>query len=79
MVCGFCAAGVEKSLRQNPATQDVVISLEHRLVAVITRPGTDISDDTLRKTLEDSGYAVKVIARTNRSLTSIRQQMKAEG
>jgi mercuric ion binding protein len=79
MVCGFCTAGVEKALRKNPAIQDVVISLEHRLVAVATKPGADISDDVLRKTLKDSGYDVKAITRTDRSAASIREQVKAGG
>lgn len=51
LVCGFCASGVEKTLRKNPATEDVVISLEHRLVVVSTRAGADIPDETLRKSL----------------------------
>jgi mercuric ion binding protein len=79
LVCGFCAAGVEKTLRKNPATEDVVISLEHRLVAVAIKPGAEILDDALRKALEDSGYDVKAIVRTDRSIASIRQQVNAEG
>ena len=34
LVCGFCAQGIEKTLRKNPATADVVVSLENKLVAV---------------------------------------------
>lgn len=79
LVCGMCVQGIEKTLRKNPATQDVVISLEHRLVAVTTRPGVDITDDTLRKALEDSGYDVKAIVRSDRSLASIREQVKSGG
>lgn len=79
LVCGFCAAGVEKTLRTNPATQDVVISLEHRLVAVTTKPGADIPDETLRKVLADSGYDVKAIVRTDRSLATIREQVETGG
>jgi copper chaperone CopZ len=78
LVCGFCAQGIEKTLRGNPATQDVLVSLEARLVAVETRPGTDIADDTLRKALKDAGYDVKAIARTDRSLQSLREQLKAK-
>jgi len=79
LVCGFCATGVEKTLRKNPATQDVVISLEHRLVAVTTRPGTDIPDATLRQALQDAGYDVKAIVRTDRSAAVIRQQVRGGG
>ena len=72
LVCGFCAQGIEKTLRKNPATSDVIVSLEHKLVAIATRDGADISDAELTKALTDSGYDVKGITRTQRSLTEIR-------
>ena len=78
LVCGFCAQGIEKTLRRNAATDDVFVSLENRLVAIATKPDADIPDDVLRKSLQDAGYDVKAIARTDRSLQSLREQMKAE-
>ena len=78
LVCGFCAQGIEKTLRRNAATDDVFVSLENRLVAIATKPDTDIADDLLRKALKDAGYDVKAIARTERSLPSLREQMKAK-
>jgi hypothetical protein len=39
---------------------------------VSTRDGTDISDAELSKTITDAGFEVKGIARTQRSLDSIR-------
>ena len=72
LVCGFCAQGIEKTLRRNAATDDVFVSLEHRLVAVATKPNADIPDETLREALRDSGYDVTAIARTDRSLAEIR-------
>jgi copper chaperone CopZ len=77
LVCGFCAQGIEKTLRRNAATDDVFVSLENRLVAVATKPDADIPDEVLRKALQDAGYDVKAIARTDRSLQSLREQMKA--
>jgi copper chaperone CopZ len=78
LVCGFCAQGIEKTLRKNAATEDVLVSLEHRLVAIATKPGTDIADETLRKALTDSGYDVIAISRTERTLPAIRAQLKLE-
>jgi copper chaperone CopZ len=78
LVCGFCAQGIEKTLRKNAATEDVVVSLEHKLVAIATRSGADIPDETLRKALKDAGYDVKAIARTERSMASIREQLNAK-
>ena len=76
LVCGFCAQGIEKTLRKNPATTDVVVSLEQKLVAVATRDGADISDAELTKALTDAGYDVKGITRTQRSLDEIRTEIK---
>lgn len=75
LVCGFCAQGIEKTLRRNPATADVVVSLENRLVAVATRDGQDIADGELKKALQDSGYDVKSIARTSRTIEAIRGEL----
>ena len=77
LVCGFCAQGIEKTLRKNPATADVVVSLENKLVAVATREGQDISDADITKALVDSGYDVKGITRTERKLDAIRAELKA--
>jgi copper chaperone CopZ len=72
LVCGFCAQGIEKILKQNPATADVVVSLENKLVAVTTKPGQDISDAELTKAITEAGYEVKGISRTTRSIEEIR-------
>ena len=76
LVCSFCAQGIEKTLRRNPAVSDVVVSLEDRLVAVEVKPGQDISDQDLRKALTDSGYDVKEISRTQTSLSDVRERLK---
>ena len=75
LVCGFCAQGIEKTLRKNPATADVVVSLEDRLVAVATKEGQDISDDDLKKALTSSGYDLKAIERTGTPLAEIRARL----
>ena len=75
MVCGFCAQGIEKSLRKNPATADVVVNLENKLVVVSTRDGQDIADDELRKLITSAGYDVKEIARTQRTMSEVRGQI----
>ena len=76
MVCGFCAQGIEKSLRKNPATQDVVVSLENKLVVVQTADGKDIPDAELTKAIKDAGYDLKGITRTARSMEEIRGQLR---
>jgi copper chaperone CopZ len=78
LVCGFCAQGIEKTLRRNPATADVLVSLEHKLVAVGTKEGADIPDVELTRALTDAGYDVKGITRTRRSIAEIRESLKAK-
>jgi mercuric ion binding protein len=75
LVCGFCAQGIEKTLRGNPATADVFVSLEDRLVAIATKDNRDIPDAELRKALTNAGYTVKTIARTDNSLTTLRARI----
>ena len=78
LVCAFCAQGIEKKLKKIPATADVVVSLEQRLVAVSMKDGQDIADEQLRKTLTDSGYTVKSIARTDTPIAEVRERLKAK-
>ena len=75
MVCGFCAQGIEKSLRTNSATADVVVNLENKLVVVSTHDGQDIADEELRKLITKAGYDVKEIARTQRTMSEVRGQI----
>lgn len=77
LVCGFCAQGIEKTLRRNSATADVLVSLENRLVAVSTKEGTDIPDTDLHKALTEAGYEVKAIERTGRSIETLRSELQA--
>ena len=74
LVCGYCAQGIEKILKQNAATDQVVVSLENKLVAVTTKPGQDISDAELTRAITEAGYDVKGIASTHRSIEEIRTE-----
>jgi copper chaperone CopZ len=78
LVCAFCAQGIEKTLRAFPATSDVVVSLESKLVAVATKDGQDIGDEELRRALTNSGYTVKAIRRESESLDEVRARLKAK-
>jgi copper chaperone CopZ len=76
LVCAFCAQGIEKKLKKFPATIEVVVNLEHRLVAVSLKDGQDIPDADLRKALTDAGYAVKSIERTDTPIAEVREKLK---
>ena len=74
MVCGYCAQGIEKSLRSNAATADVVVNLENKLVVVRTHEGQEIEDGELRKLITRAGYDLKSISRTERTMAEIRSE-----
>ena len=76
LVCAFCAQGIEKKLRKLPATADVVVSLEQRLVAIALKEGQDISDGDLRKALTDAGYKVVGIQRSDEPIDAVRARLK---
>ena len=76
LVCAFCAQGIEKKLRAFPATDDVVVSLEKKLVALSTKDGQDIPDDELTSALTNAGYTVKAIHRETESLDDVRARLK---
>lgn len=76
LVCAFCAQGIEKQLRKFPATADVVVSLEQKLVAVSLKDGQDIPDADLRRALTNAGYTVKAIERTQTPIAELRARLK---
>jgi copper chaperone CopZ len=76
LVCAFCAQGIEKQLRKFPATAEVLVSLEHKLVAVSLKEGQDIPDADLRKALTNAGYTVKTIEHTETSIADLRERVK---
>jgi copper chaperone CopZ len=75
LVCAFCAQGIEKKLRKFPATTDVVVSLEQRLVAVALKDGQDIPDTELRQALTNAGYTVTTIQRSDTPIDAIRLRL----
>jgi copper chaperone CopZ len=76
LVCAFCAQGIEKQLRKFPATADVIVNLEQKLVAVALKDGQDIPDTELRRALTNAGYTVKAIQRTETPLAALRERLK---
>ena len=56
MMCGHCEATVKKTLEAIEGVASAAVSHE-KGTAVVTLTG-DVSDDTLRKAVEDKGYDV---------------------
>ena len=78
LVCAFCAQGIEKSMKQFPATEGVFVSLEHRLVAVALKDGQDISDADIIAAIKDAGYTTVNVTRSDVTLEAIRARLATE-
>ena len=77
LVCAFCAQGIEKKLRAQPATADVFVSLEDHLVAVALKSGQDLAEDALRKLLTESGYTLRAYQHSDVPLATLRARAEA--
>lgn len=77
LVCAFCAQGIEKSMKQFPATEEVFVSLEQRLVAIALKDGQDISDADITAAIKDAGYTTVNVTRSDATLEAIRTRVAA--
>jgi copper chaperone CopZ len=75
LVCAFCAQGIEKTMKGFPAADGVLVSLEHRIVAVHLKDGQDIEDAALRKAITDAGYSLVSVKRTDETLEAIKSRI----
>ena len=56
MMCGHCEAAVKKCLEELPQVTEAVVS--HENGTAIVKLNAEISDDVLKKTVEDKDYKV---------------------
>ncbi len=63
MVCAFCATGIEKTFKAQPAVDTVKVDLETKVVTITTKQDQHIDDETVTKVITDAGYAVTGITR----------------
>ena len=78
LVCAFCAQGIEKRMKKFGATFGVFVSLEHRIVAIALKEGTDISDAELERAITESGYALVKVERSDESLADLKARVTRE-
>lgn len=63
LVCAFCATGIEKTFRKQPAVDQIKVDLENKRVTIDMKPGQDLDDATITTLLTNSGYSVTGITR----------------
>ena len=78
LVCAFCAQGIEKRMKKFAATRAVYVSLEHRVVAIELKPGTDVADAQLERAITESGYALVEVTRSEESLAELKARVARE-
>jgi copper chaperone CopZ len=63
LVCSFCATGIEKTFKKQPAVKDVKVDLDKKLITIHTKKGKSIDDKTMTDLIKDAGYSVVGIHR----------------
>ncbi len=56
MMCGHCEARVKKALSELPEVSEAIVS--HEKGNAIIKLSSEISDDKIKKTIEEQGYTV---------------------
>lgn len=63
MVCAFCSQGLTKRFQSDPAVDKVNVNLDEKVVKVVLKHGSEMSDDTLKQHIQDAGFNVEKIIR----------------
>ncbi|MGH7556719.1 MAG: heavy-metal-associated domain-containing protein [Gemmatimonadota bacterium] len=63
MSCPFCAYGVEQKLKKLNGVEDLDVQLKTGVATLTLEEGDDVSNETLKKTVEDAGFEVAGITR----------------
>lgn len=79
MVCAFCAQGIEKKARALPATEDVYVNLQQKIVAVQVKAGQTLSAATLTELVREAGYDVTQIDTVDETTAAMRERMEQQG
>ncbi len=66
MVCGFCAQGITRKFKADPAVETIDVSLENKLVKIGLKDGQNIDDAKIEKILTEAGYNIEKIERADK-------------
>ena len=61
LVCDFCAQAIEKVFRQQKAVTAITVDLNTQIITIHLKKGETLTDKTITKLIEDSGYSVRNI------------------
>jgi mercuric ion binding protein len=63
MTCGFCTRGIRKRFEKLPAVESASPNLDKERVELKLREDQDITDEQIKKVVDDSGYELTSIER----------------
>lgn len=63
MSCPFCVYGVEQKLKKLDGVEDLEVVLETGIASLTMEDGADLSNDLLKKTVQEAGFEVAKISR----------------
>jgi len=63
MVCGFCAQGIEARFNKVDGVENIKVDLGEKLVTVQTKNSVRLTDEQVKKIVEEAGYATVSIER----------------
>ena len=63
MVCSMCAQGIQKKLTPETSIREVRVNMDEKVVKIQTHEGKDISDETIKKLIQEAGNNVASIER----------------
>ena len=63
MVCSFCAQGIKKTFTRKEGVESVDVDLDKKVVTIMTKQGTNLTDSEVKESIVDAGYEVLSIER----------------
>lgn len=64
MSCPFCAYGAEQKLRRLDGVEELEVELQSGIATLVIEDGADLSNERLRKTVDDAGFEAAAIVRS---------------
>jgi mercuric ion binding protein len=63
MVCSMCAQGIQKKFSSVPEVKTLNVNLDEKTVRIQTEGDKDVSDEVIKKLIQEAGYNVASIER----------------
>jgi cation transport ATPase len=63
LVCAFCATGIEKTFKDQPAIAAVLVDMDNKRLTLTTKPEQNMDDATITKLITHAGFTVRHIER----------------